>query len=198
MRVLAVNALNPILWQRPKYWDVISVCRESELPITALCRRHCHVNCCDLRESDLQDPGVQEQIARGRRIPPNRQHVEAALDFAREVGLDRLIVHCAQGVSRSPGIAWFILADHLGSIDAAIDALFHLRPQANPNELIIRAGLTVIRGTNEEAPEVLKKLRFHVSVGHQGFTLIESSSSARPEGERSPRGLNSEKEGGVH
>src|SRR5262245_40130187 len=101
MRVLPINAVNGVLLQQPGYWNVLSVCREIS-PMTLLCKRHCQISCDDLLIKDFDDPYYGPLIKEGRYRPPERKQVEEALEFARQVGTGSLIIHCAQGLSRSP------------------------------------------------------------------------------------------------
>ncbi len=159
MKILPASAVNSLLWQERKRWDVLSICREGDLPLIVFCRRHCHVNCDDLSDGDLYDPEVREQIAALRRIAPSPAHIQQALGFAREVGTEHLVIHCRQAISRSPAIAFCILLDQLRSTNAAIERLYQLRPQAIPNSLIVRLGLQVVLGSDADFDAVIAEMR---------------------------------------
>lgn len=127
--------------------------------MTFLCKRHEQVECDDLLMRDCENPRNAPLIEAGIYVPPQRVHVERSIDFARAVGTEDLIVHCAQGLSRSPAVAWCILFDQLGSVAAATERLFQLRPQAVPNDLIIRWGVEILTGKLDLLSEVLRLLR---------------------------------------
>ena len=126
--------------------------------MTLLCRKHEQIACDDLLIKDLDDPQLVELIRERKYCPPERDHVERAIRFARQVQTDSLIVHCAQGVSRSPAIAWCILFDQLGSHSAATEAVFQMRPQAVPNDVIIRWGVEILTGNGELLSEVFREM----------------------------------------
>jgi len=72
----------------------------------------------------------------------SREHVEALVDFGREVDFSkgRLLVHCQAGISRSSAAAVIILATTLGAGEAMHIAA-HLRrlyPQCRPNRLMLQ------------------------------------------------------------
>jgi len=54
----------------------------------------------------------------------------------------RVLISCDYGASRSPALAYILLADHLG-VDHEIEAfriIMEIRPEAVPNSLIVRLG----------------------------------------------------------
>jgi predicted protein tyrosine phosphatase len=153
MLIRSFHMVDPVMEAEPKRWNVISVCKH--VPPKALCSHHCHVNCDDVNRSNLQDPRIRSQIAAGWLRPPTRQHVEMALRFAREHGTRDLLIHCREGVSRSPAIAWCILLDQLGSPERATQELFAIHPRCRPNDRIIQLGLEVSKRTDYELEEVL-------------------------------------------
>ena len=133
-----------LLLQRPKYWDVISVCRDDTLPMTNLCRRHIQVNCDDIFDEDMHKLALDAQQNGRTILPPNEGHVIQAIRFARESEDARLLIHCAMGHSRSPAIGWCILFDHLKNVELAWAELYRIRPNVVPNNRIIRIGRDLI------------------------------------------------------
>jgi predicted protein tyrosine phosphatase len=152
MRILPASRVNDVLMAQRKQWHVLSVCREDELPMTMFAKSHCHLNCEDVCEADLPDLALERQGGGELWIPPNRGHIEAALRYAREVGTERLIVHCRAGLSRSPAISWCILLDQFGDTRRACEELFRIRPEAAPSRPIIRFGLELLnfKGTTPQ------------------------------------------------
>jgi len=144
MRIIPIRGVNMLLLQRPKYWDVISVCREDTLPITNLCRRHIHVNCDDIFDEDMPKLALDAQQNGRTILPPNEGHVIQAVRFARESEAARLLIHCAMGHSRSPAIAWCILLDQLKNEERAWAELDRIRPNTQPNNRLIRLGKKVV------------------------------------------------------
>jgi predicted protein tyrosine phosphatase len=159
MKILPAAGVNPMLYQRLKHSNVISVCRHQNLPIKALCARHCHIDCDDVRDEDLSDPEMMNIIRERRWQVPERLHIEQALEFGRTVDHDKLIILCAMGISRSPAIAWCLLLDKTGAFEAASAELRRLRPQARPNSLILRLGLEVLRDGSVDVLEVIRGWR---------------------------------------
>ena len=157
MKICPARDVESLLSAEPGIWNVISACKER--PPRELCANYCHLNCDDLNEENLRDARFRQQIAAGWMIPPNRQHVENALRFARQHGNENLLIYCREAVSRSPAYAWCILFNQHGSIDKATSALFALRPQCNPNDLIVRIGVEIITGSEELLPKVLMSFK---------------------------------------
>ena len=87
---------------------------------------------CEIRFHD-----VSQQIAHLN--PPDRHHVQKALDFAK--GRDKLIVACQAGISRSSATAYVIQASEVGSKEALkiLDPAVH-----NPNAAVIRHGSVIL------------------------------------------------------
>ena len=83
-----------------------------------------------------------------RCIVPTATMVRRALEFARQLsGSDILMVHCGHGISRSTALAFAILAQ--AEPDASAPELFQqvlkLRPQAEPNILIVKHADAILR-----------------------------------------------------
>lgn len=153
--ILPASRVNDVLQRQRKQWSVLSVCREEELPMTVFAKSHCHLNFDDVSEVDLANLATEQQRGEALRLPPNHGHLETAIRFAREVGLERLVVHCRAGLSRSPAVAWCILLDQLGDPHQASAELFRIRPEATPSRLIIRLGLELLGVKNLTAQQAL-------------------------------------------
>jgi predicted protein tyrosine phosphatase len=74
--------------------------------------------------------------------------IQAALAFGREVGEERLLIHCYAGISRSTAIAWLILYDRFAgrpdAIREAFEAVRKLRPILLPNRHVLRLGIELL------------------------------------------------------
>lgn len=76
------------------------------------------------------------------RLPPQRHHVEQAVEFGREAQTANahLLIHCEMGISRSSGIALAILADQMQEYSPK-DVIQHLdgiKENILPNALLVR------------------------------------------------------------
>ena len=78
-------------------------------------------------------------------VPPTDDDVRAVVDFAREIRAgDRVLLHCAQGISRSTAAAMIVLMVHGMTHFEALTEVRRIRPCARPNTLMlaIYRGLT--------------------------------------------------------
>lgn len=76
---------------------------------------------------------------------PNVEDIRQAVQFFRDAWLaadSRILISCDYGASRSPALAYVLLADHLGPGHEAEAFRFieEIRPTAVPNGLIVRLG----------------------------------------------------------
>lgn len=71
-------------------------------------------------------------------VAPEREHVDALLDFGRQHPA-LVLVHCHAGISRSTAAAAALLlqADPQAGDDAALAQMMQIRPQAWPNSRIV-------------------------------------------------------------
>ena len=95
-------------------------------------------------------------------FPPRDHHVHRALAFARRHTAGNLLVNCEAGVSRSTAIALMILVDRLGDIQAAVEQLILVRPQAYPNPIISKFADEILgcNGLLFEASEKIANAQF--------------------------------------
>ena len=72
-------------------------------------------------------------------VAPSIDHVQQAIEFARQHTNGKLLIHCAAGVSRSPALALAIIADRLGADREieAVDYLFSTYKSIEPNERVV-------------------------------------------------------------
>jgi predicted protein tyrosine phosphatase len=86
---------------------------------------------------DFHDPAV---------ALPQREHVQAAIEFGRRHVTDRILVHCKAGIARSTALALAIIADRLGpgNEGMAVERLLSVRPEAVPNLLILDMADTLL------------------------------------------------------
>lgn len=91
-------------------------------------------------------------------IPPAKEHVEQALEFARLHQNRTIFISCHAGVNRSPAIAWAILFDRTKSVYMATEKLFQAGPFSAPNRDVIRFALEILApgtGQYEYADQLL-------------------------------------------
>lgn len=73
------------------------------------------------------------------------------MDFAVETSPHPLLIHCAQGVSRSAALALLLLLRESGlteeGVNESVSALLDLRPQASPNQNLVFYGLQEFFGS---------------------------------------------------
>jgi len=77
-----------------------------------------------------------------RSIAPAASDIQEALTHCRQATASRstrLLVHCNYGASRSPALAYAILADYLGlgNEKQALETILEKRPQSVPNMLVV-------------------------------------------------------------
>jgi predicted protein tyrosine phosphatase len=93
--------------------------------------------------NDIADPDAGP-------APPDRQHVDRLLAFARDWDAQApLMIHCWAGISRSMASAFIILCDRLGpGLEVEIAHAMRMRaPHAAPNRLLVdHADLALNRG----------------------------------------------------
>lgn len=80
--------------------------------------------------------------ARDRDGYPNENHAQAILKFGRQLPAGaRVLIHCFAGVSRSTAAAYLLICQHMhGDEHAAFELLKEIRPQAQPNRLLVKFG----------------------------------------------------------
>jgi predicted protein tyrosine phosphatase len=76
---------------------------------------------------------------------PDTDDIYKALNFARGAWRNnnsRLLVSCDYGASRSPALAYVLLADRLGAGNEhkAFNSIIDIRPEAVPNDMVVRLG----------------------------------------------------------
>jgi predicted protein tyrosine phosphatase len=100
-----------------------------------------------------------ELVMKNRLIAARPQDIQNALEFAREVGDEPLLIHCYAGVSRSPAIAWLILYEKLKESPDAVRQSFEivrrLRPVLVPNQHVLRLGIMLL--APKETREQIRK-----------------------------------------
>lgn len=70
---------------------------------------------------------------------PTRDHLEAALEFARRYASSTLLIYCHAGISRSTAVALAIIADRLslGEERHAVNSLLAVQPKARVNLVLL-------------------------------------------------------------
>jgi predicted protein tyrosine phosphatase len=79
--------------------------------------------------------------------------IQAALEFARAIGEEPLLIHCYAGISRSTAIAWLIVYDKLKTqpdgVRRAFEIVRRLRPILIPNRHVLRLGILLLGTKNK-------------------------------------------------
>lgn len=128
----------------PGFWNVVSI-REPSRPIpNAIGFREIHTMLCfDIVGTDGMD---ENELIHA----PRAEHLAKVFHFADRVPGEPLLVHCWAGVSRSTAVALTLIARamHLHGysedemVNQACEILLEIRPQAAPNPLVLKIGLS--------------------------------------------------------
>jgi predicted protein tyrosine phosphatase len=133
------------------FWNVVSICGTTQPAIArAGFRRVHHVVFDDVFAGE--GTGPDEQLT-----APCSGHFRGIFRFTDEAAGEPVLVHCQAGISRSPAVALCLLVRSMrfdGFTDEEIVAtapalLLRVRPQAEPNPLVLETGLAEIFGPTE-------------------------------------------------
>lgn len=133
----------------PGFWNVISILGpEAPSPSLPGFRAHHRAHLDDIRikeQSQASTSGMTAGIASMQRI----------LNFVDARPGEAVLIHCLAGVSRSPAVALIFILRALRDagasvpVPAAVEALLAIRPQAQPNPLVLEMGLRCLLSEEE-------------------------------------------------
>lgn len=134
IKIMGHRSAAEFLRVNPKLWDVIFISDpdnkygiSGSYEIAGFAKE-----CCEILFFDVPSPI-------GGMTPPEREHVQKAIDFAK--GRDRLLVCCMMGQSRSSATAYVLKAAEVGPIKA----LEILNPHVHmPNSVVVRHGSEIL------------------------------------------------------
>ena len=174
--VVPRDFLQEALTKRPGNATVIC-CERNVANLPALCKNLLHLAFDDITNEWFQQQRHHPQVK--NMIPPQHQHVEQALEFAR-LHVNRIIfVCCHAGINRSPGIAWAILLDRTHDIKLATEKLFHVAPFSAPNRDVVRMALELVFNSTEQfekADQLLKSYEEKPSAEDSWITTTSTTS----------------------
>lgn len=143
-RHLAVCSLAelPALTKRdPKFWNVISLLGP-QIPNPA------KVNFRDHHRAYFDDVcAVPKTNAEAGRVVVNASTMLGIMKFVDDRPGQPILIHCVMGISRSTAMALVLLLRGLIAASArnpaavGMETLITIRPQANPNPLVLKTGL---------------------------------------------------------
>ena len=157
MAVCSLEGAARLIAVDKNYWNVVSICgpwdRKASLPGA----ESIHYACFD----DVEDPA--SNIYRSARAAD----IAGIFGFMRGLGTGPerapLLIHCAQGISRSTGVALSWIYGQLPAgedrSERAIDILLGLRPEAKPNRLVLSLGLAQFLAADEAADLAERMIR---------------------------------------
>lgn len=92
----------------------------------------------------------QADAKRCKTRAPDVEDLRRAVEFFREACADphsKVLITCDQGASRSPALAYVLIADQSGPgcEASAFDVMLEIRPVAVPNSLVVRLGDTFLQ-----------------------------------------------------
>lgn len=128
------------LAENHKHCDVISIMDsrwEKELPLDVAVL-DTYQSVLRLYFDDVEEPAP----GFGMRAP-TRADVQEAIEWCSDKDLDRLVVHCFQGISRSAAMAVVITCSHGVPPREAFDVLISPRLH-NPNRLVLSLGRQIL------------------------------------------------------
>lgn len=131
------------------FWNVLSIRGPREQKAGWRSARCVHYSCFD----DVEDEHSTKHHS------PRAADIAEVFDFIRALGegppSPPLLIHCAQGISRSPALAlsWIYgrLPESSNRAQKAVDLVLALQPRAKPNRLVLVLGLAQHVG-NDKAP----------------------------------------------
>jgi predicted protein tyrosine phosphatase len=139
--------------EQPDTFHVISIrdFKAESAPVdrvAKLCRSMLVLRFNDLRDVHLNRLTTADMAKYGLHYP-EKEHVEAALDYAKDKL--SLLVHCTAGVSRSSAMAYVIACSRVVPSDAlrVLDSKFHW-----PNDRVVRLGAEILGD-----PEIVRAVK---------------------------------------
>ena len=157
------------------YWNVVSILgpREQKADLRLAKRRHCA--CFD----DIEDS--VSTIYRS----PRAADVAEIFAFINSLSSGPppapLLIHCAQGISRSSAVALAWIYGQLPRSSErcvkAIDLILELRPYAKPNRLVLALGLAQFMPVNE-ARDVAERMVFEPRLARNRFQQTDTRTDA--------------------
>ena len=91
---------------------------------------------------------VEADFPEDRLFAARPEDIRKALDYAREVGDEPLLIHCYAGVSRSPALAWVLvyarLLERRNAVREAFEMVREIRPVMLPNRHVLRLGVKAL------------------------------------------------------
>ena len=139
LAICSATQITPFLAKEPGRWHVVSI------------REPIHAE-ADLAHARSLHPMVFEDVLTTQDEPgrgPTAAHLAAFLAYVAGTGREPLVLQCWAGRSRSTAVALVVIVKELSEaglegaelVQAAVDILLALRPQALPNALVLRLGL---------------------------------------------------------
>jgi predicted protein tyrosine phosphatase len=139
LAICSATQITPFLAKEPGRWHVVSIREpiQTEADLTQACSSHPMVFDDVLSQ--------QDELGRG----PTAAHLAAFWAYVAGTGREPLVLQCWAGRSRSTAVALVVIVKELSEaglegaelVQAAVDILLTLRPQALPNALVLRLGL---------------------------------------------------------
>lgn len=155
MKILSESEALQLVEQEPNKWNVISIFSdERETPNPP--KFSFPKSIVQINFHDIDAP-------EGNLILCEEKHVAAALEFARGVRGEPLLIHCAAGVCRSTAMGFLVMLDALKDVsdNPAEDAIKYIklvRPMAYPNRHVIEVGVPLIAKNDEQAVKWFREL----------------------------------------
>ena len=108
----------------------------------------------------FDDITQEDLVLAGGPIPgaPTEEQIQQILDWSHDKDMDRLAVHCLQGISRSAAVAVVIACSRGMTAQKAFDELI-LPGRHNPNTLVLSLGREVLK-----MPEIMDE--YYRRFGH--------------------------------
>jgi predicted protein tyrosine phosphatase len=154
-----------------RYWNVVSICGPRDQKADFPLAKSIHHSYFD----DVEDK--HSPIYRS----PQDTDIAAIFTFIRNLSAtppsQPLLIHCAQGISRSTAVALSWIYGNLPASDnrsaRAIGLILELRPEAKPNRLVLTLGLTQFLGA-EEARELAERMIAEPRLARNRFQSSET------------------------
>jgi predicted protein tyrosine phosphatase len=140
--------------QRPKHWHVLSVCGSDSVP-----EAPCFADALSVEQLFFDDITKDNNGF----VAARQWQVKRAIQFARRIKREPLMIHCHAGISRSTALAWIILFDPmrntLNAVSRSYHIVRHVRPCLSPNPHVLQLGINCLYSDPDQRVRMFRQFQ---------------------------------------
>ena len=155
LKILSQESAKTEAFKKPNYWNIVSISAPNEI-----------VDFCGYEKSVCRVHFDDIDVEKKGQVLCTKEHIDTVIKYSESICNEPIIIHCYQGICRSPAMAFLILLNYWKNkrinypVDMALETLIDFKSihAIYPNRFVLNLGIEALAKDTKQLIEWNREL----------------------------------------